>query len=68
MPADLGADGLWGRLWQAKGTPREQRRMLLEGVLAQNPIAPPGTKFVYSNANFATAGAMCEELVTISSQ
>lgn len=61
MPASLDADGLWRKLWEAKGTPREQRRMLLEGVLARGPVAPPGQTFLYSNANFAAAGAMCEE-------
>jgi CubicO group peptidase (beta-lactamase class C family) len=61
MPADLEADGLWRKLWEAKGTPREQRRMLLEGVLARAPVSRPGTSFLYSNANFASAGAICEE-------
>jgi len=60
MPAALDADGLWGRLWEAKGSPQEQRLMLLEGVLKRPPLSQPGTTFLYSNANFAVAGAMSE--------
>jgi CubicO group peptidase (beta-lactamase class C family) len=59
-PANLDADGLWGRLWQHAGTPREQRRDLVEGVLLRPPEHPPGTQFLYSNAGFALAGAMLE--------
>lgn len=61
-PGDLDADGLWGRLWKRKGTHVEQRRELLEGVLKREPAAPPGTKFLYSNAGFAIAGHMLETL------
>jgi CubicO group peptidase (beta-lactamase class C family) len=59
-PANLDADGLWGRLWQHDGTPREQRRTLVEEVLLRPPELEPGTKFLYSNAGFAIAGAMLE--------
>lgn len=59
-PSDLNADGLWGKLWNAKGTPREARRMLLEGVVMREPAYPPGTKDLYSNAGFAMAGHIAE--------
>lgn len=59
-PADLSADGLWIRLVYFKGSPVEARRALLEGVLKRDPDAPPGTKYVYSNQNFAIAGHMAE--------
>jgi len=62
MPAELDADGLWGKLWAAKGSPQEQRLMLLEGVLKHPPLSQPGTTFLYSNANFAVAGAMEETI------
>ncbi len=61
-PANLDADGLWGRLWTHAGTPREQRRALVEGVLKHPPKPSPGTEFVYSNAGFALAGAMLEAI------
>src|SRR5688572_339725 len=59
-PANLDADGLWGRLWAHSGTPREQRRELVEGVLLHPPEVAPGTKFLYSNAGYALAGALLE--------
>ena len=59
-PANLDADGLWGRLWQRKGTPAEQRLELVRGVLARPPIHAPGTAYTYSNAGYAIAGAMAE--------
>lgn len=61
-PADLKRDGLWMRLRLHKGTPREQRRTLVEGVLAEPPEVEPGTAYLYSNAGFALAGAMLETL------
>jgi CubicO group peptidase (beta-lactamase class C family) len=60
LPPELDADGLWTRLWDAKGPPREQRRMLLEGVLLHPPLSQPGTTYLYANANYAVAGAMTE--------
>jgi CubicO group peptidase (beta-lactamase class C family) len=59
-PANLDAGGLWGRLWAHEGTPQEQRRALVEGVLARPPESKPGTKYLYSNAGFSIAGAMAE--------
>jgi CubicO group peptidase (beta-lactamase class C family) len=60
-PSDLSGDGLWGRLWAHRGTPREMRMALVEGVVTKPPLHDPGTKFLYANANFAIAGAMAEQ-------
>ncbi|MBI5365206.1 MAG: beta-lactamase family protein [Planctomycetes bacterium] len=59
-PENLDAGGLWRRLWKREGTPTEQRRELLLGVVQREPAAPPGTKFLYSNAGFAIAGHALE--------
>lgn len=64
-PAALDRDGLWGKLWACKGTPPEARRMLLEGVVAHAPEYEPGTKFLYSNANFAIAGHVAETVTGV---
>jgi CubicO group peptidase (beta-lactamase class C family) len=59
-PDDLSPGGLWNRLWMRAGSPVEKRRVLVAGVLGKPPVAPPGTRFLYSNAGFAIAGAMLE--------
>ncbi|MCC6660245.1 MAG: serine hydrolase [Phycisphaerales bacterium] len=59
-PSGLERDGLWGRLWRFRGAPTEARRLLTEGVLNHPPEYEPGSKFLYSNSNFAIAGYMAE--------
>lgn len=59
-PAGLDKDGLWAKLWTFEGTPVDARLKLLAGVVAHDPQAAPGSKFIYSNAGFAMAGAMLE--------
>ena len=61
-PGELEKDELWGKLWQHKGTPTSARRLLLQGVTSQPPEAPPGEKYIYSNAGFSIAGHMAEKV------
>lgn len=65
VPGDVNPQ-LWAQLWKRHGTPSEQRMQLLEGLLAgtppAEPVAEPGSKFIYSNSGFAIAGAMAERV------
>ncbi len=59
-PSHLNSRGLWGRLWERRGTPRAQRQELLLGLLPQAPVSAPGSAYLYSNAGFALAGLLAE--------
>ncbi|HEY4414272.1 MAG TPA: serine hydrolase domain-containing protein [Verrucomicrobiae bacterium] len=52
----------WARAWKEVGTPVEQRYAFISAVLAQPPAVAPGTKFIYSNQNYALVGAMLEKI------
>ena len=51
---------LWRAAGNASGAPRQQRVNFVRGLLARDPEAEPGSKFVYSNQGYAIAGAMIE--------
>jgi CubicO group peptidase (beta-lactamase class C family) len=53
-------DNLWRNAWRAIGTPTEQRREFVQGLLLRRPESAPGEKFTYSNQGYAIAGAMLE--------
>jgi CubicO group peptidase (beta-lactamase class C family) len=61
-PADLNKNGLWGRLWDRGAMPPIDQREYLtrELLIKQSPAAPPGTKFIYSNAGYALVGHAIE--------
>lgn len=65
-PSGLDRDGLWGRLWQHKGPPREARRMLVEGVFRHAPEYEPDSKMLYANSGFAIAGHVAETAADLS--
>jgi CubicO group peptidase (beta-lactamase class C family) len=51
-----------GDMHRLPGTPREQRQTYVQLFLQEPPDYPPGTKYVYANAGFATLGAITERL------
>jgi CubicO group peptidase (beta-lactamase class C family) len=55
-PADL-----WSDAWAATGTAAEQRMAFIKGILACEPEAKPGTKYIYSNQGYTIAGVMLEK-------
>lgn len=52
---------LWRACWQHKGTAPAARELLVRGIVSEAPVAPPGMKFIYSNAGFSIAGHMLEK-------
>ncbi len=62
VPGDLNFDGTWNTLWHFDGTPTAARRLLLERVCTRPPAFDPGTKYEYSNSNFALAGHIAETI------
>jgi CubicO group peptidase (beta-lactamase class C family) len=59
--ANVDGQGAAARFGVDKPSSRDERRRLVEKLLAAPPENPPGAKYVYSNAGFYTAGAMAEE-------
>ena len=51
---------LWIKAWAAEGSPAEQRREFVQGILARKPEAKAGAKHIYSNQGYAIAGVMIE--------
>jgi CubicO group peptidase (beta-lactamase class C family) len=62
-PEDISSLPIWATLYRMNGNPVPARHALLVAITSQPPVAPPGTKFVYSNVNFALAGHMAEEVM-----
>lgn len=61
MPFHADALPFLSSLPLARGTVQEQRRFFAKWLLQQNPYADPGV-YEYSNAGYALAGAMLEEV------
>ena len=52
---------LWLKARQAAGAPAQQRLAFVKGILALEPEAKPGTKYIYSNQGYTIAGVMLEK-------
>lgn len=59
-PTDPPAD-LWAAAWQQRGTPLDQRKAFVAGLLGRATASKPGTMFAYSNQGYAIAGTMLEK-------
>jgi CubicO group peptidase (beta-lactamase class C family) len=63
LPADSAPKGMTLLdVHQLPGSPQRQRTEYIKRMLAIPPEAPPGTKYIYSNAGFAVAGAIAEKV------
>ena len=60
LPDDLSGNGVWGKMWEFKGSGREARDALLPEVLKLPPVGKAGETFRYSNAGYAIAGWLAE--------
>jgi CubicO group peptidase (beta-lactamase class C family) len=60
VPLDIWHDEVWSKLLAYRGPAMGSRKLLLESVIVKPPEAPPGEKYIYSNAGFAIAGHMAE--------
>ncbi|MCI0462993.1 MAG: beta-lactamase family protein [Gemmataceae bacterium] len=58
LPANL--PGGWWTV-PRKGTPRQQRLVVVAKAVSDGPEVKPGTKFLYSNLGYVVAAAMAEE-------
>ena len=58
-PADI-PNKIWGPLWDMNKKPATARLHLLKTLGTQAPAYKPGSQYIYSNTNFAFAGAMLE--------
>ncbi len=57
---DMQGPGVWPQIVAMAGPLNEQRRELLEVVLAEPPVAEPGTAMIYTNFAYVIAGAFAE--------
>ena len=59
--AGLPSNGPWWTLGRGKST-TEQRKVLLSGMMKGSPESAPGSRYAYSNAGYAIAGLMGEQV------
>lgn len=55
-------DALWRELFRFEGGDRAARTEVARVMLANAPEAPPGERFLYSNAGYMIAGAVAERV------
>lgn len=53
-------EALWASLWTFEGSDAAARRKLVDAEVARKPVAPAGSKMIYSNTGFAIAGVLLE--------
>ena len=53
----------WDEAWASRAAPMDQRYDFVKAILAKEPEYVPGTKYNYSNQNYAVAGVMLEKVL-----
>jgi CubicO group peptidase (beta-lactamase class C family) len=62
VEADSTKQAWWKKAWAKGLDPVKGRQMMLEDIVARDPEAQPGEKYIYSNAGVAIAGHMAEKV------
>ncbi|MEZ6193934.1 MAG: serine hydrolase domain-containing protein [Phycisphaerales bacterium] len=62
IPKDMVGRPLWIKLRSGGLSPVEQRHLITQTYLGEEPVSPPGTKFEYTNVGYVIVGHIIERM------